>query len=168
MPLNLETVKQDILDWSKNFIEVPHPALGNWAPCPFARRARLSGAVKIVIGTEPYHDLCSFSQHGLGDSEVVIYAYDPADWKYTQFHNSLEQANVECLLPMNLLALEDHPAEVELVNGVCMNHGQYALAMVQSLSKLNNSASDLASKGFYHSWPEEYLTMLFKHRQDFK
>jgi hypothetical protein len=27
--------------WIENFVEVPHPALGGWPPCPYARKARL-------------------------------------------------------------------------------------------------------------------------------
>jgi len=38
--------------------------------------------------------------------------------------------------------------------------------LVQSLSKLNDSAEQMASKGFYHAWPEEYLTTLFNNRKD--
>jgi hypothetical protein len=47
-----------------------------------------------------------------------------------------------------------------------MNQGTYALALVQSLSDLNDRAKQLASKGFYDTWPEEYLQPLFKHRKD--
>jgi len=69
-------------------------------------------------------------------------------------------------LPRDIVALEDHPADIEDVNGVVMNQGTYALAMIQSLSKLNSATQQVGSKGFYHGWPEEYLTGLFRHRQD--
>ena len=39
--MDIETVSQDIERWIVNFVEVPHPALGGWAPCPYARAARL-------------------------------------------------------------------------------------------------------------------------------
>jgi hypothetical protein len=38
--------------------------------------------------------------------------------------------------------------------------------MCQSVSDLNNRARHMAAKGFYNSWPEDYLTALFQHRQD--
>jgi hypothetical protein len=82
------------------------------------------------------------------------------------FSDSIKIANKEFLLRNNLLALEDHPSDVEIVNGVCMNQGTYALALVQSLSDLDARAQTLAEKGFYHNWPEEYLTALFQHRRD--
>ena len=47
-----------------------------------------------------------------------------------------------------------------------MNQGTYALALVQSLSDLDAKTKQIAAKGFYDSWPKEYLKLLFKHRQD--
>jgi hypothetical protein len=164
--MNLEQVTQDILNWSETFVEVPHPALGNWAPCPFARKARLSGTVRVLVGTDPYFDLRNCCRDGLGTAEVVIYAYDPAEWDYATFHSSLEQANQDFLLANDLLVLEDHPDDAEIVNGIRMNQGTYALAMLQSLSKLNTAAAQMHTKGFYELWPDDYLTTLFNHRTD--
>jgi hypothetical protein len=82
------------------------------------------------------------------------------------FSANLKNANEEFLLRNDLIALEDHPADAEIVNGVCMNQGTYALALVQSVSDLNAKAKTMAEKGFYHNWPEEYLQGLFQHRKD--
>jgi len=164
--MDIETVTADILTWSERFVEVPHPALGGWPPCPFARSARLNRTIQVLSGADPYFDLRNRARWGMGQYEVVVYAYDPADWPYSRFHSAIESANQEFLLARDLLALEDHPESVEDVNGVNMNQGQYALVLVQSLSKLNTAAKQMAAKGFYHNWPEEYLTGLFTHRQD--
>jgi hypothetical protein len=164
--MNLETVKQDIESWIVNFVEVPHPALGGFPPCPYARSARLKRSYQVFLGTDPYYDLKHRARHGIGDSEVIIYAYDPNEWSHELFASSLDQANREFLLSADLLALEDHPHDVEIVNGVCMNQGTYALALVQSVSDLNTKARLMANKGFYDTWPEEYLQALFQHRQD--
>ena len=164
--LNLGTVQADIESWIKNFVEVPHPSLGGWAPCPYARKARLDCDFEVKLGLAPMHDLIWISKHGLGGKSVVIIVYDPVVHTYKDFSSALNTANKEFLLPNNLLALEDHPADLEIVNGVSMNHGTYALALVQSLSDLNDKAQLVAKKGFYDTWPEEYLTALFKHRKD--
>jgi hypothetical protein len=164
--MELEQVKQDIESWIENFVEVPHPALGGFPPCPFARQARMKRTFEVYLGTDPYYDLKNRARWGMGDREVIIYAYDPAEWSRELFSASIESANTEHLLRADILALEDHPDDVENVNGVIMNQGQYALALVQSLSDLNTKAKQIASKGFYHNWPEEYLQGLFHHRQD--
>jgi hypothetical protein len=163
--LDLATVQQHIEHWIETFVEVPHPALGGWAPCPYARKARMDRDFEIRLGHNVFADLTELAHKGLSKS-VVIIAYDPAKWNYAQFHTSIEIANLEFLVPNNLLALEDHPEDPEIVNGVSMNQGTYALALVQSLSDLNQKARAMASKGFYDTWPPEYLEMLFQHRQD--
>ena len=163
--LDLDRVQQDIESWIENFVEVPHPALGGWAPCPYARKARLDRDFEVRIGVNPYFDLKCVAQTGINKS-VVIFAYESTSYSYEQFHAMLESANTEFLLGKDLLALEDHPAAPELVNGVSMNQGTYALALVQSLSDLDQRAQAMARKGFYDTWPEDYLTELFQHRQD--
>ena len=164
--MDIETVTADILAWSETFVEVPHPALGGWPPCPFARQARLNRTIQVLTGADPYFDLRNRARWGMGQYEVIVYAYDPEDWPYARFHAGIEAANTEFLLSKDILALEDHPSDVEDVNGVVMNQGRYALILVQSLGKLNTAAKQIGAKGFYHSWPEEYLTGLFRHRAD--
>jgi len=54
--LDLERVTYDIERWISNFVEVPHPALGGWAPCPYARRSRLDRDFEVRHGVNPYFD----------------------------------------------------------------------------------------------------------------
>lgn len=164
--MELEQVKADIESWIENFLEVPHPALGGFSPCPYARSARVKNSYAVYLGTDPYYDLKIRGRQGMGDKEVIIYAYDPQEWNHEMLSGSIELVNKEVLLPRDMIALEDHPDDVEMVNGVCMNQGTYALALVQSLSDLNAKSKLMASKSFYHNWPEEYLQGLFQHRKD--
>lgn len=166
MVLDLDTVKNHINEWLINFVEQPHPALGGWPPCPYARRARLDHKFEVRIGTTPLSDIRTVSHTGLAGMDVVIYAYDPADVNWLLFQQLLDIGNQEFLVGRNLIALGDHPDDEEIVNGVCMNQGHFALSLVQSLSDLNAKAKLMADKGFYSSWPESYLKSLFQHRKD--
>jgi hypothetical protein len=102
----------------------------------------------------------------MGNREVVVYAYDPVEWPRDLFASSLDQANRDFLLDADILALEDHPDDVESVAGVVMNQGTYAIVFVQDLSKLNHFARILGKKDFYKDWPDEYLDVLFAGRID--
>jgi hypothetical protein len=166
MPLNSKTVTADIEHWIEQFVEVPHPSLGGWAPCPYARKARLDRDFDVRLGLAPMHDLIQVSRKGLAGKSVIIFVYDPTDTSYEELSYAVDVCNQEFLVPNNLLALEDHPDDSEVVNGVVMNNGTYALALVQSLSDLNEKAQLVAKKGFYDTWPEDYLRPLFKHRKD--
>ena len=164
--LNLATVQKDIETWIKNFVEVPHPALGGWAPCPYARKARLDNDYEVRIGLAPIHDLVEISRKGLGGKSVIVLVYDTEYVSHEELSSAIFIINQKFLLPADLLALEDHPADLEVVNGVTMNQGTYALALVQSLSDLNQKAEAMARKGFYNTWPRDYLEQLFQNRQD--
>ena len=164
--LDLDSVQYNIERWVETFVEVPNPALGGWSPCPYARQARLSNEYDIRIGRDPYHDLVDIAIHGLGNKKVIILAYDPEEFDHNDFSYKLKLANETWLLRNDILALEDHPADPEVVNGISMNQGTYALALVQGLGDLNEKAQLVARKGFYNTWPEDYLQQLFTHRID--
>jgi hypothetical protein len=163
--LDLDTVTYDIERWMATFVEVPHPALGGWAPCPYARKARLDRDFEVRLGVNPYFDLKCIAQTGITKS-VVIFVYESTAYNYEHFHAHIDSANQEFLLSQDLLALEDHPDSAEIVNGVSMNHGTYALVLVQNLSDLDKKAQSMARQGFYETWPENYLHELFQHRKD--
>lgn len=164
--MDLDQVRKDIEHWIETFVEVPNPSLGGWPPCPYARRARLDQSFDIRLGTDVYKDLMNLATSGLQGREVIIYVYDPLAWPRDQFARDIEAVNQGFLLPQDIIALEDHPADPEWVNGVCMNQGTYALALCQSVTDLNAKAQAMARKGFYQAWPEDYLQQLFHHRKD--
>jgi hypothetical protein len=164
--MDIKKVQADIEKWIVDFVEVPHPALGGWAPCPYARKARLDRDFTIRIGVNPYFDLMNVARDGLGSKSVLILVYDPVEFPHQQFASDLKAANEEALLHNDILVLEDHPEDPEIVNGISMNQGTYALALVQRLSDLNQKAKLVAKKGFYAAWPEDYLQALFQHRED--
>lgn len=165
MVLTYEQVAADLLQWIRDFVEVPHPALGRFPPCPYARKARLENDFEVRIGTDPMSDMIELAEKGIAKSIVAI-AYDPKLYPHSVFSEILNRANLDYLLSKNLLVLKDHPEHPDIINGVCLNQGTYALALVQELSDLNEKAAMVAKKGFYHPWPEEYLQALFKHRID--
>lgn len=156
--------QKEITDWIVNFVEQPHPALNGWPPCPHARRARLEGRFEIRPGEiDPYTDLMHAE---LGDHDVIAYVYDPTTIMPDRFNDQIDRVNQGFLLVRDIIALADHPLDPEMVNGVGMNQGSYAIAFIQSLSKLNQYAKIIAAKGYYDGWPEDYLQTLFRFRED--
>lgn len=162
--MDIEQAKIDILQWIEKFVEAPHPALGGWSPCPYARRARLDNKVDIRAGSDDlYQDLAEVK---IEHWDVIALVYDPIKHDCVEFENTIQLANQEILTAKNMIALGDHPDEIEDVNGVVMNQGKWALIFVQDLLELNDKAKQLGDKGFYDTWPDEYLNDLFLHRKD--
>lgn len=161
--MDFAQAQQDVMAWLTQFVEQPHPALAGWPPCPYARKARLDNKFAMKAGTEPYWDLMRVD---LGTLDVIAFVYDPADFAAAEFENLVQRANQGFLLARDLIALPDHPDAPEIVNSVTMNQGQWAIVFVQALRKLDAHAKNLADRGYYHDWPEDYLKILFAARQD--
>ncbi len=162
--MNFEQAKQDITDWVINFVEKPNPLLNGWAPCPYARRARIDNKFDIRPGAiNPISD-CAFQL--MGTLDVIAYVYAAEKFSAEEFKEMVDNLNIWHLKGRGMFALADHPADVETVNGVVMNQGTYAICFLQDLSKLNSHAHMLAEKGFYQDWPEDYLSVLFAGRED--
>jgi hypothetical protein len=166
--LVIDQVKADIEDWLINFVEVPHPALGDWPPCPFARQSRLRNKYDVRLGSDLERDLFLFAKKQyLGKNDVVIFAYAPDHYDDAYFNWAVDTMNMsKGFRKRNLLALADHPDTVETHNGVCFNMGKYALVLIQDKTKLNDHARMLAHRGYYDGWNEEYLQEVFAHRKD--
>jgi hypothetical protein len=148
--LTQDTVESTLLKWMEEFVEVPHPGLGDWPPCPFARQARLSKNIDIRQGTDPYADCMELLYYDW-DKEVVIFWYNHIDADL--FVNDVVRAN-NTLLAKDIVALEDHPETDEIIAGVKMNFGLCPIIVLQKNSKLNVAADKLKEKGYYHTWTQ--------------
>lgn len=149
--MNHEQVTAELLKWMEEFVEVPHPSLGGWPPCPFARQARLTKNIDIRQGQDPYADCLSLLYYEW-DKEVVVFWYDYIDPE--SFIDDVNRAN-SALLPKDIVALEDHPDTEEVIAGVKMNFGLCPIIVLQKNGKLNLAADQLEEKGYYHSWSKE-------------
>ena len=151
--LDQSTVESVLLKWMEEFVEVSHPSLGGWSPCPFARQARLSKNIDIRQGQDPYNDCVSLLDYDWV-KEVVVFWYDYI--APDLFLDSVNRAN-SVLLEKDIVALEDHPDTEELIAGVKMNFGLCPIIVLQKNSKLNIAADQLKEKGYYHSWSQSDL-----------
>ena len=149
--LTQESVESALLKWLEEFVEVPHPSLGGWPPCPYARQAIMSKNIDIRQGNNVYEDCTSLVNYDW-TKEVVVFWYNQIDPE--SFIDSVNGAN-SILLANDIVALEDHPATEEIIAGVKMNFGLCPIILLQKNSKLNSAAEQLKEKGYYHTWTQE-------------
>jgi hypothetical protein len=74
-------------------------------------------------------------------------------WMLTKL---VEVFNMEAMKE-DIVALEDHPLNEEIINGTKMNFGLCSLVLVQRLSKINKASNILKEKGYYENWSKENL-----------
>jgi hypothetical protein len=160
--MNHSNVEAELFKWMEEFVETPHPNLGTWPPCPYARQARLTNNIELRQGNEPYAD-CLSTVNDNWDKEVIIYWYDHTKIPVENFLADVNNAN-HLLISEDIVALEDHPNVQEIVSGVKMNFGYCAIIVIQKNSKLNHAADQLRSKGYYDTWSKSDIDKIVSWR----
>jgi hypothetical protein len=151
-------IEQKLTDWMVNFVEQPHPGLGQWAPCPYARQARITNQIKIVHSN--HNRLMATVEQQLPELEhkdVVVICFDHTKISAQDLEKLIKVYNQQVLMARNCVILEDHPDAIELVNGVRMNFGHCGLLIIQRLDKLTTASEQLKSKGYYDTWNQSEL-----------
>ena len=153
---NIDEAKEYMLQWICDFVSKPNPLLNNFPPCPFAKQAMLEKKIDFEVADKDINlYLCEKSGRWTDDVDVCcifVPGVDP-----DTLSNLVMDVNKNYLMPMNLLALEDHPQAEENVNGVIMNNGKYPIVLMQRLSKIQNFSNILKKQGYYDVWSEENL-----------
>lgn len=165
--MNFEQAKQDVLNWVENFVEKSNPSLNNWSPCPFARRSRLENRLSILQGSDVLHDVDNLIQTWDDSFDVIAFVYDRSQYTVDELATHVEDLNKSQALPKDILILEDHPDDPEIVNGVSMNQGQYILVLCQRFSKVNLASAELKDQGYYDLWPKEYYDRVAGWREQY-
>lgn len=150
-------IRSSLLEWIVNFVEQPNSLLGDWPPCPYARKARLDNKFKILFDySKDFADSIAYSKLLLETNDVVIVCFD-----HTQINAEITQQLVKnhntLLMRDDYVILEDHPDAAEFVNGLNMNFGKCGLLLIQRLSKLNDASNQLRSKGYYNYWDKKSI-----------
>jgi hypothetical protein len=163
---NKEEITVQLNTWLETFVEQPHPALGNWAPCPYARAARLGNKIEIIFTRWDTLTLTVENYlYALEEKDVLVICFDHKKITSDRLENLVKQHN-KSLMPRNYVILEDHPDTIEYVNGVHMNFGHCGLLVVQKLDKLNTASDQLRNKGYYTHWDSTALDQVVSWRKN--
>ena len=155
---NTETIQDEITTWMTDFVEKPNALLKNWAPCPYARQARIADKIKVYWSNHAdIQNIIRTSLMQLEDNDAVIIAFDHNLIEAQELADKVNAWNENWLMPNDFVILEDHPNTKEYVNGVKMNFGKCGLIIVQRLSELNHASDTLDRKGYYDVWGEDEL-----------
>ena len=164
--MNFDEIKTQLLEWMINFVEHPNPSLGNWAPCPYARAARINNRIHIThCDVDQLSNTVDQSLSLLSTYEVIVICFDHNLISSKDCSKLTTDLNTK-LMQQDVVILEDHPNLVEHVAGVKMNFGLCGLFVVQKLSKLNEAANKLKASGYYDHWAKSELDEVVTWRND--
>ena len=163
--LDEKQITADLINWITDFVEKPNPLLNNWAPCPYARQARIADKIAIVFVESTSIILTIEKNLTLLDSkDVIIFCFDHTKINVDETQELVRVHN-QLLMDKDYVILEDHPDATEILNGVRMNFGKCGLLLVQRLSKLTTASEQLREKGYYDIWPKENYNDVVAWRQ---
>lgn len=154
--MSIEQLKADVSTWILDWVSQFNSTLGK-VPCPFARNALMSNQIDWVIAPDEASlesVLRSLADNGLS-SEVLIIGMDRGSISADKLSSLVRYVNTSVLMPNNIVALEDHPDDSEIVNGEAMNQGTWVLVLVQALDKINQASKILEKQGYYEHWSKE-------------
>jgi hypothetical protein len=150
--LDQDLIVKKLNEWLETFVEQPHPTLGDWAPCPYARAARLNNQISVQFGEVfEFQDILRESMKTLENKEVVVVCFNHHTIDPVTLQEWIAAINKTLLMPLGYVVLEDHPDAPEYVTGVKMNFGHCGLLVIQKLDKLNMAADQLRTKGYYNN-----------------
>ncbi len=147
----VEKIKQ----WILNFVSQHHATLEH-IPCPFAKQALITNKINFIKSTNVKDTVKDVCNNWSDDYEVVCIYFDENIITSKQLSKDIEELN-EHFMPSDIVSLEDHPDDVEIVNGVQMNFGLCGIVLIQRLSKLNKASKILSKQGYYKNWSKQNL-----------
>ena len=142
--------QQDLIDWV-SFLSEARAEFGGLPPCPFALKALTDNKVALLPAPVDTVE----TELLLKRKEVVIYWHDPADISAAELTAICDKINTSY---PGLVALEDHPEDLEQVSGVTLNQAQWALILIQDRHKLERARAMLKRTDYYKNWSWEYLS----------
>jgi|TARA_B110000908_G_C9958132_1_gene315592 hypothetical protein len=144
-------MQKSIEKWIDKFVSVHNVKLGT-VPCPYARNA----LINYVKTDDIRKSLDDLSLDFNDDFEVVCLYTPTKNYTAEDLSTIVMEFNHHAMVN-DIVALEDHPHDEEIINGAKMNFGKCILVLVQRLHKVNEASDILKEKGYYANWSEKNL-----------
>jgi hypothetical protein len=145
-------MKNEIQKWLDDFVTKPNPLLNGFPPCPYARAAIVDYVETDHVSNSLEHLLENWS-----DDVQVVCLYTATENYTPEGLSYIVKEFNKVAMPKDIVALEDHPDDEELINGVKMNFGGCIIILVARLGILNEASETLKKKGYYDVWSQENL-----------
>lgn len=156
----MNSINKSVSDWILNFLSKPSITFNNLPPCPYAKKAWLDNKVTVEEIKKPvavnlYKKMNEYAVSWPG-KDVVVFAFDYQTLSPEGLTQVVDHVQEEILDKHGLVALEDHPEDIEQIDDVVLNHGSLGLVLVQEKQKLTEAREWLEKKDYYKNWPDEY------------
>lgn len=156
--LCVDDLKKDVEDWITNFVSQYNPQLET-VPCPYAKKAMVKDQIHYELAEDPLDIIriaMVINQHDL-EKPVVVVGIEKDKIKPNQLYNLTKEINEDYLQDRAIVALDDHPDDQEVIGGVVMNQGKWALLLIQKRNELERARFHFRKTNYYDKWTPEQL-----------
>lgn len=153
---DLEVIRE-FTDYIIDFVEQPQPEMGNMPVCPFARKARLDGRMRLVVtqltvDAINYH-VSSFANEANLDMMICIHP-ESNGLSSCEVYRLAEELN-EFLPALNVLAFAGHPDDPFNVDGLYTRRDPYPNIQLLRLDVGERAYHSLENSKYYDRWTDE-------------
>ena len=174
----MTSITDDILTWSKKYLEPKNEHLGNVPVCPYARMARLQKTYRIL----ECHNCAEFQDtiiEGANlakdpDIQIVIVGCDDIGYEPEQLSSVIDVLN-RVMVPNDIYLMGSHPWDDEedepvefLDTDDWQPENEFMMVLIQKFDELEKASDNLRKTGYYDHWPSDYYDGTVKKRQSYR
>lgn len=154
------TITQDIISWSKNFLEKPNKDLGGKPVCPFAKKTREDNKLRIVEIKESKDFLNKVVDEckSFGINDVVIVACNDMTITSDELSDYVHALN-KVFVRDDVYLIASYPDD-EVIGFLESEEfepdNDFYMILIQSYQKLEDGSSSLSKTDYYEHWSDEY------------
>ena len=148
-----------LYDWINNFVAKKHKEFGDLPACPYVKAVLRDDTMRIeIVYDDLLNKLKEFGGTWTDEGVEILAVITPTERYSGEEYTKISDEINDYLMPMNLVALDDHPHNVEMHEGLELNFGKASLFLMARLSVLNSASLALAKNtNYYESWTKEHL-----------
>ena len=169
----MRTIKEDILSWSKDFLEIPNKHLNNFPVCPYAKKTRLDNHINIIEHNDPSTYLeAVIKETDNFKGKISIVACSDLSITADELADYIHALNY-VYVPRDVYLMASHPEDFDeeidfLQDTAWESHNDFLMVLIQSFDELEEASTSLKKIGYYDNWNEDYFSGTVEQRKQYK
>ena len=174
----MNTISDDILEWSEKYLEPKNKHLGDVPVCPYARMARLQKRYRIleVRNHDSFIDQIVKGIEMVRDPDIQIVIVGCSDIRMEpeELASVIHAYNV-VFVPQDIYLMCSHPYDEDEEEDVefldtddWQPDNEFMMVLIQKFDELEKASDNLRKTGYYDNWPSDYYEGTVEKRQSYR
>ena len=174
----MNTISDDILEWSEKYLEPKNKHLGDVPVCPYARMARLQKRYRIleVRNHDSFIDQIVKGIEMVKDPDIQIVIVGCSDIRMEpeELASVIHAYNV-VFVSQDIYLMCSHPYDEDEEEDVefldtddWQPDNEFMMVLIQKFDELEKARDKLRKTGYYDNWPSDYYEGTVEKRQSYR